>query len=147
VKRFQIVLFSWRETKSWSDCVNISHSHDYSESDSSLGTELFSTGWCWSLDYVFPGCLVTVQMRKLLLLVWSRLSLRTWCTHLYSIRHLHCSNKLIIPHGFIFATFMLASMLGSSLVSCLLTQSDFKVESYMQIVFLVVAVPLSSSAD
>jgi len=42
---------------------------------------------------------------------------------------------------------MLASMLGSSLVACLLTQADFKVESYMQIVFLVVAVPLSSSAD
>lgn len=42
-----------------------------------------------------------------------------------------------IPHGFIFATFMLASMLGSSLASRLLSRSTPKVESYMQIVFLV----------
>jgi hypothetical protein len=43
-------------------------------------------------------------------------------------------NKQAIPHGFIFATFMLASMLGSSL-ACI----DLKVESYMQLVFLVAA--------
>ncbi|XP_057520469.1 uncharacterized protein LOC130800805 [Amaranthus tricolor] len=41
-----------------------------------------------------------------------------------------------IPHGFIFATFMLASMLGSSFASRLLARSA-KVESYMQIVFTV----------
>ncbi|KAH8955012.1 hypothetical protein BDL97_08G112300 [Sphagnum fallax] len=48
-------------------------------------------------------------------------------------------NKQIIPHGFIFATFMLASMLGSSLASRLLARSDLKVESYMQFVFVVAA--------
>ncbi|XP_056851560.1 uncharacterized protein LOC130500645, partial [Raphanus sativus] len=47
-----------------------------------------------------------------------------------------------IPHGFIFATFMLASMLGSSLASRLLSRSSPKVESYMQIVFLVSAASL-----
>ncbi|KNA14082.1 hypothetical protein SOVF_110800 [Spinacia oleracea] len=41
-----------------------------------------------------------------------------------------------IPHGFIFATFMLASMLGSSIASRLLARSA-KVESYMQIVFTI----------
>lgn len=41
-----------------------------------------------------------------------------------------------IPHGFIFATFMLASMLGSSFASRLLARSA-KVESYMQIVFTI----------
>nr|GFA24382.1 molybdate-anion transporter-like [Tanacetum cinerariifolium] len=35
-----------------------------------------------------------------------------------------------IPHGFIFAIFMLSSMLGSSLASCLLTCSSIKVKSY-----------------
>ncbi|KAJ6387610.1 hypothetical protein OIU78_017346 [Salix suchowensis] len=40
-----------------------------------------------------------------------------------------------IPHGFIFATFMLASMLGSSLASRLMARSSPRVESYMQIVF------------
>lgn len=44
-----------------------------------------------------------------------------------------------IPHGFIFATFMLSSMLGSSLVSRLSANSSIKVESYMQVVFLVSA--------
>ncbi|KAL4565373.1 hypothetical protein LXL04_029465 [Taraxacum kok-saghyz] len=39
-----------------------------------------------------------------------------------------------IPHGFIFATFMLSSMLGSSFASRLIST---KVESYMQIVFIV----------
>ncbi|CAK9874921.1 unnamed protein product [Sphagnum jensenii] len=48
-------------------------------------------------------------------------------------------NKQAIPHGFIFATFMLASMLGSSLASHLLAHIDLKVESYMQLVFLVAA--------
>ncbi|CAH8317734.1 unnamed protein product [Eruca vesicaria subsp. sativa] len=47
-----------------------------------------------------------------------------------------------IPHGFIFATFMLASMLGSSLASRLLARSAPRVESYMQIVFLVSAASL-----
>lgn len=42
-----------------------------------------------------------------------------------------------IPHGFIFATFMLASMLGSSLASRLMTQTSPRVESYMQIVFAI----------
>ncbi|KAJ9679971.1 hypothetical protein PVL29_021766 [Vitis rotundifolia] len=42
-----------------------------------------------------------------------------------------------IPHGFIFATFMLASMLGSSLASRLLARTSLKVESYMQIVFVI----------
>jgi predicted neutral ceramidase superfamily lipid hydrolase len=48
-------------------------------------------------------------------------------------------NKQAIPHGFIFATFMFASMLGSSLASHLLARIDLKVESYMQLVFLVAA--------
>ncbi|KAA3459962.1 molybdate-anion transporter-like [Gossypium australe] len=43
-----------------------------------------------------------------------------------------------IPHGFIFATFMLASMLGSSLASRLMARSSPRVESYMQIVFFLV---------
>ncbi|MBA0768734.1 hypothetical protein Gotri_017516, partial [Gossypium trilobum] len=42
-----------------------------------------------------------------------------------------------IPHGFIFATFMLASMLGSSLASRLMARSSPRVESYMQIVFVI----------
>jgi hypothetical protein len=42
-----------------------------------------------------------------------------------------------IPHGFIFATFMLSSMLGSSIASRLMAQSSPKVESYMQIVFVI----------
>ncbi|OMP02832.1 hypothetical protein COLO4_10782 [Corchorus olitorius] len=42
-----------------------------------------------------------------------------------------------IPHGFIFATFMLSSMLGSSIASRLLAHPNPKVESYMQIVFLI----------
>ncbi|XP_024971964.1 molybdate-anion transporter [Cynara cardunculus var. scolymus] len=47
-----------------------------------------------------------------------------------------------IPHGFIFATFMLASMLGSSFASRLMARSSPRVESYMQIVFLVSAASL-----
>ncbi|GER33416.1 major facilitator superfamily protein [Striga asiatica] len=42
-----------------------------------------------------------------------------------------------IPHGFIFATFMLASMLGSSIAARLLARNTIKVESYMQIVFVI----------
>ncbi|GAA0149714.1 transporter [Lithospermum erythrorhizon] len=42
-----------------------------------------------------------------------------------------------IPHGFIFATFMLASMLGSSFASRLMARNTPRVESYMQIVFVV----------
>ncbi|KAJ8446242.1 hypothetical protein Cgig2_016013 [Carnegiea gigantea] len=42
-----------------------------------------------------------------------------------------------IPHGFIFATFMLASMLGSSVASRLLARSSPTVESYMQVVFSI----------
>ncbi|KDP25194.1 hypothetical protein JCGZ_20350 [Jatropha curcas] len=47
-----------------------------------------------------------------------------------------------IPHGFIFATFMLASMLGSSIASRLMAHSSPKVESYMQIVFVISAASL-----
>ncbi|XP_071706393.1 uncharacterized protein [Rutidosis leptorrhynchoides] len=47
-----------------------------------------------------------------------------------------------IPHGFIFATFMLASMLGSSIAARLMARSSPRVESYMQIVFLVSAASL-----
>lgn len=47
-----------------------------------------------------------------------------------------------IPHGFIFATFMLASMLGSSFASRLMARSSPKVESYMQIVFAISAASL-----
>lgn len=47
-----------------------------------------------------------------------------------------------IPHGFIFATFMLASMLGSSIASRLLAHSSPRVESYMQIVFMISAATL-----
>ncbi|KAG2708547.1 hypothetical protein I3843_05G179800 [Carya illinoinensis] len=51
-------------------------------------------------------------------------------------------NEEDIPHGFIFATFMLASMLGSSLASRLMAQSSPRVESYMQIVFTISAASL-----
>ena len=51
-------------------------------------------------------------------------------------------NEEEIPHGFIFATFMLASMLGSSIASRLMSNSSTKVESYMQIVFVVSAASL-----
>ena len=47
-----------------------------------------------------------------------------------------------IPHGFIFATFMLGSMLGSSFASRLMARSSIRVESYMQIVFVVSSVSL-----
>ncbi|XP_050385624.1 uncharacterized protein LOC126802114 [Argentina anserina] len=47
-----------------------------------------------------------------------------------------------IPHGFIFATFMLSSMLGSSLASRLMARQSPRVESYMQIVFAISATSL-----
>ncbi|WOL05681.1 molybdate-anion transporter-like [Canna indica] len=47
-----------------------------------------------------------------------------------------------IPHGFIFATFMLSSMLGSSIASKLMARATLKVESYMQIVFAISAFSL-----
>lgn len=49
-----------------------------------------------------------------------------------------------IPHGFIFATFMLSSMIGSSLAARFMARSSIKVEAYMQIVFLVAACTLVS---
>ncbi|KAK8966372.1 hypothetical protein KSP40_PGU013304 [Platanthera guangdongensis] len=51
-------------------------------------------------------------------------------------------NEENIPHGFIFATFMLSSMLGSSIASRLLAHSTPKVESYMQIIFGISALTL-----
>eukprot|EP00249_Psilotum_nudum_P003611 c17074_g1_i1 orf=407-1798(-) len=47
-----------------------------------------------------------------------------------------------IPHGFIFAIFMLSSMIGSSLAARLMTRSSIRIEGYMQVVFLVSAVSL-----
>lgn len=46
-------------------------------------------------------------------------------------------NQQTIPHGFIFATFMLASMIGSSIASRLMARATLKVEEYMQLVFVV----------
>lgn len=46
-------------------------------------------------------------------------------------------NNEDIPHGFIFATLMMGSMLGSSIASRLLARNSTKVESYMQIVFMI----------
>lgn len=46
-------------------------------------------------------------------------------------------NNEDIPHGFIFSIFMLSSMLGSSLASRLLARASIKVESYMQVVFVI----------
>ncbi|GMY07581.1 molybdate-anion transporter [Fagus crenata] len=56
-------------------------------------------------------------------------------------------NEEDIPHGFIFATFMLASMMGSSLASRLMARSSPRVESYMQIVFVVSAASPASHFD
>ncbi|KAK8559491.1 hypothetical protein V6N13_026912 [Hibiscus sabdariffa] len=47
-----------------------------------------------------------------------------------------------IPHGFIFATFMLSSMLGSSVASRLLAHQCPRPESYMQTVFMISSVSL-----
>ncbi|XP_047324265.1 molybdate-anion transporter-like [Impatiens glandulifera] len=44
-----------------------------------------------------------------------------------------------IPHGFIFATFMLSSMLGSSIASHLMANASIRVEKYMQLVFVISA--------
>ncbi|KAH7424931.1 hypothetical protein KP509_11G032000 [Ceratopteris richardii] len=49
-----------------------------------------------------------------------------------------------IPHGFIFATFMLSSMIGSSLASRLMARPNIRVEWYLQIVFLVSTAALFS---
>ena len=51
-----------------------------------------------------------------------------------------------IPHGMIFATFMLSSMIGSSLSSRLLSRTDTTPERYMQGVYLVAAASLSVPA-
>ncbi|KAK1274198.1 hypothetical protein QJS04_geneDACA007973 [Acorus gramineus] len=51
-------------------------------------------------------------------------------------------NEEDIPHGFIFATFMLSSMLGSSIASRLMARANLKVEGYMQIVFAISATTL-----
>lgn len=51
-----------------------------------------------------------------------------------------------IPHGMIFATFMLSSMIGSSISSRLLARTDTTPERYMQHVYLVAAVALSVPA-
>ena len=40
-----------------------------------------------------------------------------------------------IPHGMVFACFMVASMVGSAIAGRLLSNSKFKVEKYMQLVF------------
>eukprot|EP00475_Leptophrys_vorax_P032159 TRINITY_DN49376_c0_g1_i1.p1 TRINITY_DN49376_c0_g1~~TRINITY_DN49376_c0_g1_i1.p1 ORF type:complete len:464 (+),score=58.31 TRINITY_DN49376_c0_g1_i1:65-1456(+) len=47
-----------------------------------------------------------------------------------------------IPHGFIFATFMMSSMIGSSLASRLMARANLKVELYMQLVFAAASVSL-----
>ncbi|CAI6008926.1 unnamed protein product [Closterium sp. NIES-65] len=47
-----------------------------------------------------------------------------------------------IPHGFIFAIFMLASMTGSSLAARLMARPALRVELYMQIVFAVSSLSL-----
>ena len=49
-----------------------------------------------------------------------------------------------IPHGFIFAIFMLSSMIGSSLASRFMARSSLRVEVYMQVVFLISAATLLS---
>jgi len=47
-----------------------------------------------------------------------------------------------IPHGFIFASFMLACMLGSSIAAKLMTKQVLPIEKYMQYVFALSAVAL-----
>lgn len=47
-----------------------------------------------------------------------------------------------IPHGFIFATFMLSSMVGSCLASRLMARPNLRVELYMQLVFAVASFSL-----
>jgi len=48
-----------------------------------------------------------------------------------------------IPHGMIFATMMVACMVGSSVASRIMSRSDMKVERYMQLVFLASAASLA----
>ena len=48
-----------------------------------------------------------------------------------------------IPHGMIFATMMVACMVGSSIASRIMSRSDVKVERYMQWVFLASAASLA----
>ena len=48
-----------------------------------------------------------------------------------------------IFHGTIFACFMLACMVGSSLAGKLMSEAELKVEKYMQVVFIVATVSLT----
>ena len=48
-----------------------------------------------------------------------------------------------IPHGMIFATMMVACMVGSSVASRIMSRSDMKVERYMQLVFFASAASLA----
>jgi len=48
-----------------------------------------------------------------------------------------------IPHGMIFATMMVACMIGSSITARIMSRPDLRVERYMQLVFLVSACALS----
>lgn len=52
-------------------------------------------------------------------------------------------NDEIIPHGMIFATMMVACMIGSSFAGQLLGDKDLRPEKYMQYVFLASAVSLA----
>mmetsp|Transcript_28292 Transcript_28292/g.92351 ORF Transcript_28292/g.92351 Transcript_28292/m.92351 type:complete len:460 (-) Transcript_28292:180-1559(-) len=52
-------------------------------------------------------------------------------------------NDEVIPHGFIFATFMLSSMIGSSIANRLLSNATLRVEEYMRVVFGIAAASLS----
>lgn len=51
-------------------------------------------------------------------------------------------NNEDIPHGFIFASFMLACMLGSSIAAKLMSKPNLPIEKYMQYVFAMSAVAL-----
>mmetsp|Transcript_39307 Transcript_39307/g.125368 ORF Transcript_39307/g.125368 Transcript_39307/m.125368 type:complete len:329 (+) Transcript_39307:550-1536(+) len=51
-------------------------------------------------------------------------------------------NNEDIPHGFIFAIFMMASMVGSSIAGRLMSTQGLRVEKYMQNVYLAGAVAL-----
>jgi MFS family permease len=48
-----------------------------------------------------------------------------------------------IPHGMIFATMMVACMVGSSVASRIMSRPDMKVERYMQVVYLISACALA----
>ena len=50
----------------------------------------------------------------------------------------------VIPHGMIFATFMLSCMIGSSVASRLLSRTDTRPEVFMQTVFALAAAALST---